>query len=223
MKIYLSASSIERWLNCTASPKFIADNNLKPPPSKWANQGTNAHQLAADAILSNSRVPVSIMDKQTLYADEYAEYVKGLPYSMRWIEQKLPNFYGMGNGIVDFVRYHRSNLHICDFKSGWTLVRIENNKQLMVYALNVIKQFEWMLSIKEIDIQIHQPPKKYYGIQTFKKQELKEFEKQVNDTVDNIKCESNLEFKPSEKACQWCPARQLNKCKAHVDWALGVK
>lgn len=223
MKIYLSPSSADRWLTCTMSPKFIADNDFKPPPSKWASQGTDAHQLAADKIEHGTPIKIDPKDQQTLFANQYADLVLSLPLKTRLIEQKVPNFYGLGNSILDCVGYYNTNLYICDFKSGWTLVRAENNNQLKIYALNALKSYGWMFNIEQVDMQICQPSRKNYDTECVTKNQLEEYKTKVMDTVDDIKRGVNLQFNPSEKACQWCPARQLNKCKAYMDWAIGVK
>jgi hypothetical protein len=205
MKLRFSPSSASRWLNCTASPVYIAKNNLKSPPSKWANKGHDAHELAAEAILSNKDLEIKDpQDRQQHYAKEYVDYIMSLDYVWSMVERKVPNFYGSGNSIVDFVRYDGHNLHIVDFKSGWGLVPTEHNPQLLIYAVNIKEYIEWLgIPYEYILTQIFQPPKKYYEVCWNDKVYLNNFQSQVQDTVDNIKCESNLQFKPSKEACKF--------------------
>ena len=64
----ISASSSSRWMECTASPKFILDNKDKiceeDTSSVYAEEGTLAHEIAAEALILGFIDESEIADQQ---------------------------------------------------------------------------------------------------------------------------------------------------------------
>lgn len=234
-RIDLNPSSADRWTTCTASPKFIFDNWEKLPPENrtYADEGNTAHEVAA-ALLQGRKVnrkdcPVPVTPEMNMSGWQYMEFVEGLlePGGKLIVEQKLPLFYAESrNAIVDAAVINPNNLHIVDYKYGeGIIVSPENNLQATIYAKSVVwnwnklgcssEQFLGPPSDFPISIHIYQPRSR--GESPFHTWEttwgeIREKADSILLVAENIQLtslfrENNLVFAPSEKACQWCPAK----------------
>lgn len=227
-RIDLNPSSADRWTTCTASPKFIFDNWDKLPEENrtFADPGTTAHEVAA-ALLQRRNVnpagcPVPVEPEMHSHAWDYTEFVEGLvePGGRLLVEQKLPLWYAEGrNAIVDAAVINPTNLHIVDFKYGeGVIVDPTDNLQATIYAKSVMLSLHETL-IPESDfpvtIHIYQPRTRAeapshswattWGVIRDKAHEIYKTAKDIQ--LASLFPENSLDFAPSEKACQWCPAK----------------
>lgn len=229
MKLSLSPSGAKTWMDCTASPQYILKNRIKPVSTKYNKAGGEDHKFAAaylEAWIGGTRFGLNRQyydQKRADGIDKYVRHIKSI-FTLEKppiIEKKMPNFYGHGNSIVDCFGVTAENpetLRVIDFKSGWTLVPTANNPQLMIYALNVIEAYGFFFEdIKEVFMQIYQPPRKYFKSVTLPITKLCDFKDEVQSTVDTIVADRDLKFAPSEEACKWCNAK--NHCPARADAA----
>jgi hypothetical protein len=225
-RIDLNPSSAERWTTCTASPKFIFDNWDKLPPHDtfYNQEGTTAHEVAAallqDRAPDPANCPVPIDAEMNLHAWNYAEYVLGLlkPGGKLLVEYKSPLFYmPERNAIVDAAVWNYDALHIVDFKYGeGVIVDPFENLQEIIYARCVCYPEIPPASNFPVFLHIYQPRSRDAG----------DYPERVWETTwDTIRKWGNsiglhalviqgkgpkLEhtvFAPSDKACQWCPAK----------------
>ena len=232
-RLDLNPSSADRWTTCTASPKFIFDNWDKLPPrdDKYNTEGTTAHEVAA-ALLQNRKpreddkycCPVPVTPEMHRHAWDYMEYVEGLrePHSSLLVEQKLPLFYAEGrNAIIDAAVINVGHLHIIDFKYGQgVVVSPVKSLQATIYAKCVVDALK-LGGTSDFSITVHiwQPRGRAAEdgashIWETTWGEVKELSEQVQTKADLIKAHNmpinvidDLEFKPSAKACQFCPAK----------------
>ena len=230
-RIDLNPSSAERWTTCTASPKFIFDNWDKLPPHDtfYNQEGTTAHEVAS-ALLQNrepdpANCPVPIDAEMNLHTWNYAEYVLGLlkPGGKLLVEQKIPLFYHESrNAIIDAAVLNPGELDIVDFKYGeGIVVDPEDNLQCAIYAKSVVwTQLNSALDFA-IRIHIYQPRSRDAGDTPFKIWEttwfhIRDVAKEIKGTAEVILAFPDrgkpvqtdvLTFAPSDKACQWCPAK----------------
>lgn len=227
-RIDLNPSSADRWTTCTASPAYILENWDKLPPSdtKFSQEGTTAHEVAS-AFLQDREpntkdaycCPVPVNKEMRTHGWNYAEYVTDLrkPGSRLLVEQKLPLWYMHGrNAIVDAAVINPDHLHIVDYKYGaGVVVSPENSLQATIYAksigdsLNLPGEFPVTIHIYQprgrasVDAPHHIWETTWGGVESLASVATKSATLITGNAVMGFA----LQFKPSEKACQWCPAK----------------
>ncbi len=229
-RIELNPSSADRWTTCTASPQFIFDNWSKIPPqdTAWSKEGTTAHEVAA-ALLEDRKpnpkeCPTEITPEMRMHAWDYSEYVESLKEESNTvlIEQKFPLWYmPTRNAKIDVAVINPNHLHIVDYKYGeGVVVSPIDNLQGAIYARSVISKWNWVTRLAtsqfKVTIHIYQPrgrsaAESPFHIWETTWGEIEEFTNQVYEAAALIQTQRQttfrLQFKPSEKACQWCPAK----------------
>lgn len=232
-RIDLNPSSAERWTTCTASPKFIFDNWDKLPPSDtfYNQEGTTAHEVAA-ALLQSREVnpancPVPVDGDMSLHAWNYMEYVLGLlkPGGKLLVEYKSPLFYmPERNAIVDVAVLNPDEVHIVDLKYGaGVTVDPEENLQEIIYARTVTYRNVPKSTKIPVFLHIYQPrgrnseggPAKVWETTWL---DISKRGGDIFTKADNILHIGKGEvprFTPSDKACQWCPAKGFCTARQH--------
>lgn len=173
-------SKTERWLNCAGSVE-LCKTVPEIPPSKYAVEGTCAHELgelcltervrdARDFIgrrLGDSQMKAMILvtDEMSIAVNTYLEAVYNALEEdqgcVLLVEQKftLPvgengEVYGANDAMV--YNPHSKKLTVFDYKHGVGPVEVENNKQLKFYAAGAaLSHPDWPIS--EVEIVIVQP------------------------------------------------------------------
>lgn len=237
-RLDLNPSAAERWTKCTASPHFILENWDKIPPSDtvFSREGTTAHAVASYLLsgqplpekLDEFHFPTPVTAEMHRHAWDYSEFVQSLaaPDAQLMVEQKIPLWYMIGrNAIVDAAVYNRGDsLHIVDYKYGeGVIVPAEGNLQLIIYAFSVAKIYDLPKDFP-ITVNIYQPRARNASespSHTWETTwgEIEEFGEKIQEIAEAIQKKSpNLAFVPSEKACQWCPAKGF--CEARKSAAI---
>jgi len=136
------------------------------------------------------------------------------------VEQKLPLFYAEGrNAIVDAAVINPTNLHIVDYKYGeGIIVNPTDNLQATIYAKCVALALHAELIPKAdfpVTVHIYQPRTRAeapfhswattWGVIRDKSVEIYNIAKDIQ--LQSLFPQDSLIFAPSEKACQWCPAK----------------
>lgn len=225
-RINLNPSSADRWTTCTASPKFIFDNWDKLPPHDtiYNQEGTSAHEVAA-ALLQDREpdpvnCPVPIDAEMNMHAWNYMEYVLELlkPGGKLIVEKKYPLFYMTErNAIVDVAVRNPYSLHIVDFKYGaGIIVDPFENLQEIIYARCVCYPEVPPPDTFPVFLHIYQPrgrdaeggPAKVWETTWG---EIRNWGHKINEiamhTILHPFGDRSVKFAPSDKACQWCPAK----------------
>ena len=242
-RLDLNPSSAERWTTCTASPGFIFLNSDKLPPSgsKFSEEGTTAHEVASALLLGReprlSECPTPIDDDMRWHSWNYMEHVLSLkdrPDSQVLVEQKMPLWYMPGrNAIVDAAVLNEKSLHVVDLKYGSGVpVSPENNLQATIYAYNIAEKMSLPDSFP-ITIHIYQPRGRNADSPALTWEttwaEIKLLALDISlaasliqDVAAGKRSADLLAFRPSEKGCQWCPAKgfctaRQNRFTADVD------
>ncbi len=177
----LGASSAARWIACTPSAQATA--NLPGETSKYAEEGTRAHELCEAHLRNNLRqweagygaLPLSgsiRLDgepddppEMTRAANQYVGFIHDLwvGFSCRpgvFIEQEVDvsRWVPQGFGTCDCLLIGGGLLHIIDFKYGQGVpVNPERNPQLMYYALGAYELFRETDEIEVVRMSIVQP------------------------------------------------------------------
>lgn len=177
----LGASSAARWIACTPSAR--ATENLPDEETKYAVEGTRAHELCEAHLRNNLRqweagygaLPLSgsiRLDgepddppEMVRAANQYVSFIHDLwvGYAVRpmvFIEQEVDvsRWVPQGFGTCDCLLIGDGILHIIDFKYGQGVpVNPERNPQLMYYALGAYALFEGIEEIGTVCMSIVQP------------------------------------------------------------------
>lgn len=237
----LSPSGAERWLNCTPSARL--EQQFSDSAGDAAREGTLAHSigelliryktkrvtkkvfsLALETLQADRQYEPSMLD----YADDYAVYViekladaqSHTEDAMLFLEQKLnlTDYIPEGFGTGDSVIIADTVMDIIDLKYGKGVpVSAENNKQMMLYALGALREFDYMYDIRSVRMTIYQP--RLDNNSTFEMQ------------VDELKAWAETELKPRAALafegigdfapgthCRFCKARGV--CRAFADLNL---
>lgn len=230
-RLDLNPSSSERWTTCTASPHFLLENWDKLPPSgsKFSEEGTTAHEVAAAMVLgrepNEAQCPTPIDGEMRMHAWDYMEYVNGLREkgSTITVETKYPLWYmPERNALVDVAIINPGNAHIVDLKYGeGIIVSPVENIQGAIYARSVLPRL-WKKHVGDafpVTIHIYQPRGRdmtqphhtwettWGELVAFTSERVEKPAQRILVHGRSPQTLSALEFAPSDKACQWCPAK----------------
>lgn len=173
----LGASSAARWIACTPSAR--ATESLPGGTSKYAEEGTRAHELCEKALRyklakweagipfdllsdwAQQSMPTEMFNAVCRYTSFIHELWVGFPRRPGvFIEQEVDvsQWVPGGFGTCDCLLIGDGILHIIDFKYGQGVpVNPEHNPQLMYYALGAYALFEGIEEIDTVRLSIVQP------------------------------------------------------------------
>lgn len=222
-------SAADRWMSCSASPRFCLENaHLIPEDlsSKFSKEGNTAHEVAAaylqDRPPNPDNCPTPIDAEMRLHGFYYADYVQslrteGAGLSKLIVEQKSPLWYYEGrNAVVDAAVINPDSLHIVDYKYGaGVAVSPFQNRQMVIYgrqtagSLSLPPEFPVFLHIYQPRNRESDEPVKVWQTTWSEVYLLSE---EIADHAQVIQINHRtqgqpLDFAPSEKACRWCPAK----------------
>lgn len=229
----LSASGSATWINCAGSVE--AQKNYPKKSSKFADEGTLAHELA-DLCLKNNQDAEEWIDREiscesdgkilkcyvdkemAKYVQEYLDYVR----SHENINTKLftedqvdfsniteGGFGTMDSAVLDFKTGH---CDIFDLKYGRGVeVDAYKNSQGMIYASGFYNEMKFLGVITSFTIHIVQPRRKSISEYSFTIEELENFIEFAKFRALETK-KPNAKRTPGDKQCQWCLA--FNDCPA---------
>jgi hypothetical protein len=116
-------------------------------------------------------------------------------------------------GTADVVGISKDKLIIADLKTGRGYVDAEDNEQLKIYALGALMDHSG--KPKEVEFQIIQPHHGEKRIHRMSVDELGVWETEVLLPAINDAVSDAPNYRPSESACQWCPAKHI--CSAQKE------
>ena len=157
----LSASRAERFMTCPGSVRLESQMPYEPA-GEAAALGTMLHELS-EKILRGEELDDPDLDPEHLQlAQSYADYVNGISANPRKklievnVDAGLKSLHQSLGGTADAVIVEGDHLHVIDAKFGRVLVEAKDNKQLLTYALGVMRQFNAPASI-QCTMHIFQP------------------------------------------------------------------
>jgi len=236
---YLAASASERWLKCPPSAKLCAQEEDHGSP--YAQQGTDAHELAAylaeKALGRNTRDPtedLTYYDAEMQEAAEgYAAFVmeqvaeakKLCPDPLVCIEQTLDfsKWVEHGFGTGDCVIVADDLLHIVDLKYGLgVLVSASGedgtgNSQLKCYALGALDTFGDLYDIRRIKLSIYQPRRENVDTFELSREELLTWADEVLAPIAKLAYEGRGEFAAGDH-CQFCKVKA--SCRKRAEYSM---
>ena len=159
-----SPSSAERFMTCPASVK--RSEGIPDTPSKYATEGTNAHDHAKEVLLNRAGLDLETFPGLGQYVDFCTDLMSSAKVmgGQFWVEERVYLSDEL-HGTPDFVAMVGDKLHIVDLKYGYEAVPAKENKQLMYYAAAAMKTYG--LFPTAISLTIVQPRLPNFPISTW--------------------------------------------------------
>ncbi len=237
----LSPSSAERWLNCTPSARF--EEQFPDRSSSYADEGTLAHRLGElflreklgrvkkhvyntefDQVRKHELFSNEMLDHCENYAvyviEQYAGAQAHTKDAQVFLEQKLDltSYVEDGFGTGDSVIIANGVLDIIDLKYGKGVpVYAENNRQMMLYGLGAMLEFEHLYDIETVRVTIFQPRLDSISTWEISAADLRKWAETELKPRATLAFAGTGEF-IAGKHCQFCKAR--GACKANADFNL---
>lgn len=240
----LSASGSSRWLECT--PSAHLELQFPKKSSSYADEGTAAHELCelaarywlgeiSEADYENKLADLSkgeyynaeMQECAVDYGRFISETVKNTravcPDAIVELEVKSLDFSDWapeGFGTGDCIIVADDLLEVIDFKYGKGVrVEAENNPQMRLYALGAIKLYGELYDIKRVRMSIIQPRiNREPSTSEITVEELLDWAENYVKPRAALAFAGEGEFKPSEKTCKFCRAKE--QCKARYEQNL---
>jgi hypothetical protein len=231
----LSPSSAVRWMACPGSVRLTKD--LPDDSSAFADEGTDAHELAALCLETNTDAKAyvgrvmekgnAVTDEMALAVQDYVDYVRDVVAATGGellIEQKLSINHITGEtgakGTSDVVILAAPELIIADLKFGRGVpVDAMDNPQLQIYALAALEEFSLVGDFDRVRMVIHQPRLGAVSEWTQTVEELNDFAIEVAEAAE-ITTRENAPLLPTTKGCKFCKAKAT--CPALRDEVLNT-
>lgn len=234
----LSPSSAARWLQCTPSARL--ESNFEDKAGDAAEEGTLAHTLGELLLRYKTKRVAKVPYTRELkiiegnrfydgamleYADGYATYVleclaeaqSHTSDAQLFLETKLdltayiPDGFGTGDAII--IANHV--LNIIDLKYGKGVpVSAEQNRQMMLYALGALKEYDFLFDIHIVRMTIYQPRLDSISTWEIPVDELINWAETELVPRAKLAYEGKGEYKPGAH-CRFCKAKGL--CKANAE------
>ena len=148
----LSASRMDRVMSCPGSYRLESKMPYEPA-GEAAAIGTAIHELSEKILRGEAVNPKDYPDDHMDMANEYATFINTLVINPRKrmieinVDAGLKTLHQALGGTADAVLVDGDHLHVVDLKTGRVLVDAENNKQLLTYALGVMRMLNAPASI----------------------------------------------------------------------------
>lgn len=226
----LSPSAAHRWMRCAGS--IYLESQHPDRSSKFADEGTAAHELAAWALESGSDAAAYIgriidVDGNEFVVDEdmaanvqvYLDNVREYAIDGQLLVEQRVEFseyvdVAESFGTSDAVILKGAELHVHDLKYGKGVkVDAEHNEQLMLYALGAIHEFGMLGDFERVVMVIHQPRLGHVSEWSCTVAELQDFAFRARAAAGKVieivdtQIVGREDLAPGEKQCRFCKAK----------------
>ena len=220
----LSPSGAVRWMACPGSVALCQD--LPERSSAFADEGTDAHELAALCLQTHSDAidyADRLMGKGFRVGREmvqavqaYLDYVRAVVHATQGqllVEQRLPISAFTGedgaHGTSDVVILTRDELIVVDLKYGRGVpVQAQDNPQLQLYALGAFQAFALVGEFAQVRMVIHQPRLGRVSEWCQSTDELLAFATEVQHAAARTRT-AQAALQPSNQGCRFCRAKAI--------------
>ena len=172
---------------------------------------------------SSKGFAITVDDEMVQGVGEYLDRIVNLPGD-HYVETRvnispwcpIPDQFGT----CDHAAAAHKKLIITDLKYGRVRVDAEQNKQLVMYALGFINEYDWLYDFDEVIIRIAQPRLDHFDVWATTKAELLAIGEQIKARFA-LALTKKPPFGPSEKACRFCKVNY--KCRANHDFLYSTR
>lgn len=218
----LAPSAAKQWILCSGSPRLSA--SVVDEGSIFAAEGTAGHEVFA--ICGDTKItPASFIGKKAgngvEISEELAEHVET---ALEWVDEfrtlnpeaaifkehrvEIGEGLGLAAGILwgtcDFAAMTISELIVADLKLGYVDVFVEDNEQLILYALGLMDLTGWIYD--SVRIVILQPKKSLAPREIhYTAADMMEYAKKFAAAA-RAALEPDAPLTPSKDACKYCRA-----------------
>jgi len=237
----LSPSGASRWLACTPSARL--EQQFPDTASDAASEGTLAHSLGELIIRFKTKQISKITYNKKLkeiqadsqydeamfnYMDDYSVFVieqlsvaqAHTKDAVLFLEQKLnlTDYVPEGFGTGDVIIIADGVLDLTDLKYGKGVpVSADKNKQMMLYGLGALREFDFLYEIDTVRMTIYQPRLDNISTYEIAVTVLKDWAENELKPLAELAFAGEGEFNPGE-ACRFCRAKAV--CKANAEYNL---
>jgi hypothetical protein len=234
----LSPSGAHRWMRCPGS--LLLEQQYPDSSSVHASEGTAAHTLASNALLSERPASSYIGDVITAdgidfvvtkdmaaYIDDYIRLVRQYAEGGTLLVEErvdfspvvdVPDSYGTSDAIIVL----DDTITVVDLKYGMG-VRVDatENEQLMLYALGALEGFGLLGDFAYVVMVIHQPRLNHVSEWAVPVDVLRTFGVRAK-LAASAALQADAELVTGDKQCRFCRAKSgCPALKADVTTAVG--
>jgi hypothetical protein len=208
------------------------ESTMPDTSSKFADEGTAAHELAAWALEFGSdavaylhllidvdgnefEVDDDMAANVQIYLDSVREYAAGHELM---VEQRVefsdvvgvPESFGTSDAVILTADGQEIQVHDLKYGKG-VRVDAERNEQLMLYALGALNEFGMVGDFKRVRMVIHQPRLAHVSEWDCTVEELQQFGQQARNCATRamfvMEAVTDNDLAPGEKQCRFCKAK----------------
>lgn len=228
----LSASSSDRWLNCTRAPRYESQF-AEPESSSYAQEGQFAHAVAEQAIAQHLGLACEPLPEDLLHFDSpdlrshvntYVNFALDLIQTAReqdgnaivLLEERVDysRWVPQGFGTCDLLIVASGVIYGVDLKFGKGLkVEAKNNSQLRLYALGASEMFSHLEDITDVVMTVVQPRLGHVAEEVLKMSELHQWADEVVAPAAALAWAGEGDFVPGDH-CRWCRGKAICAARA---------
>ena len=207
----LSASRMDRVMSCPGSYRLESKMPYEPA-GEAAAIGTAIHELSEKLLRGEAVNAIDYPDDHLNMALEYVEFINRLVENPRKrmievnVDAGLKSLHQSLGGTADAVLVEGDHLHVVDLKTGRVLVDAEDNKQLLTYALGVMRMLNAPASIT-CTMHIFQP-RAGHSKWTVSGTDLISHGHDLLAAA-NLALTDDAPTNPSTNACKYCKAKPI--------------
>ena len=207
----LSASRMDRVMSCPGSYRLESKMPYEPA-GEAAAIGTAIHELSEKLLRGEAVNAIDYPDDHLNMALEYVEFINRLVENPRKrmievnVDAGLKSLHQSLGGTADAVLVEGDHLHVVDLKTGRVLVDAEDNKQLLTYALGVMRMLNAPASIR-CTMHIFQP-RAGHSKWTVSGTDLISHGHDLLAAA-NLALTDDAPTNPSTNACKYCKAKPI--------------
>jgi len=210
-----SPSASKRWMACPGS--FAANIDAPNTSSKYADDGTLAHDLAASLIEGTMKLPaVQRAAPSPEHAEAiavYADFARGIKKSADWFEvESKVRWNDELFGTADLLAVTGDTMDVGDLKTGaGVYVDHVENSQMLTYAFLALSTIPRNVTqnVKKVNLHVIQPL--FPGAQPIRTWScpiavVLEWGQAVQRAMEAAK-QPNAPRVPGEEQCRWCAVK----------------